>query len=122
MKELLFSVGPNDLRFDYYRGSGKGGQKRNKTSNAVRCTHLESGAVGQAEDTRSQHQNKILAFKRMAETKKFKFWHRFEVARKMGKIHDAEEAVRVAMRSPNIRLEIKKDGKWVEIPLNSELS
>ena len=54
-KKLLFSVTAADCRFDYYRGSGKGGQKRNKTSSAVRCTHIASGAVGASDDTRSQH-------------------------------------------------------------------
>ena len=54
MRELLFSVTAKDCRFDYYRGSGAGGQHRNKTESAVRCTHLASGAVGQAEDHREQ--------------------------------------------------------------------
>lgn len=73
-KELVFSVTKNDLKFDYTKGSGAGGQKRNKTSNAVRCTHPDSGAVGYAEDTRSQTQNKQLAFKRMTESNEFKMW------------------------------------------------
>ena len=67
-KKLLFSVTAKDCRWDYYRGSGKGGQKRNKTSSAVRCTHTASGAVGKAEDTDSQVKNKKLAFTRMAKS------------------------------------------------------
>ena len=59
-RKLLFSVTAKDCDWDYYRGSGAGGQKRNKTSNAVRCTHKDSKAVGKAEDTRSQLQNKIV--------------------------------------------------------------
>jgi len=116
MKEriLLFSVIASDCRFDYYRGSGKGGQKRNKTSNAVRCTHLASGAVGQSEDTRSQLKNKQIAFRRMSDTDTFKKWHRLETARRTGRIHDVEEAVGREMRPHNLKVEVKRDGKWCD--------
>lgn len=72
MSELLFSVTAKDCRWDTFRGTGKGGQKRNKTESAVRCTHIASGAVGQSDDSRSQHDNRRTAFKRMAETDVFK--------------------------------------------------
>ena len=49
-KTLLFSVTAGDCKWDYYRGTGSGGQKKNKTSNCVRCTHTASGAVGKSED------------------------------------------------------------------------
>ena len=47
------------------RGSGKGGQKRNKTSNAVMLRHRESGICAEAGDRRSLEQNKALALKRL---------------------------------------------------------
>lgn len=114
--ELLFSVTASDCRFDYYRGSGKGGQKRNKTSSAVRCTHKASGAVGNSDDTRSQHSNKVLAFRRMVDSKIFMTWHRIEVARKNGTLHQAKEAADKAMHPRNLRTEGKNEqGLWEEI-------
>lgn len=53
-KEILVRVTAKDCRWDYYRGTGKGGQKRNKTENCVRCTHIKSGAVGKSEEGRKQ--------------------------------------------------------------------
>jgi hypothetical protein len=50
---------------DTYRASGPGGQKRNKTSSAVRIRHLPSGLLVIAEESRSQHENRAKALKRM---------------------------------------------------------
>ena len=114
VKEILFSVTAKDCHFDYYRGSGKGGQKRNKTSSAVRCTHIASGAVGQSEDSRSQHDNKIIAFKRMAESKKFKNWHKIEVARTTGEIQRINEKVNKHLNENNLLVEIQRNGIWTK--------
>lgn len=51
--------------FDTYRASGPGGQKRNKTSSAVRLRHTKSGLLVIAEESRSQHENKARALKRL---------------------------------------------------------
>lgn len=50
---------------DTYRASGPGGQKRNKTSSAVRLRHRPSGLAVIAEESRSQHENKAKALKRL---------------------------------------------------------
>lgn len=50
---------------DTYRASGPGGQKRNKTSSAVRLRHLPSETLVIAEESRSQHENKARALKRL---------------------------------------------------------
>ncbi len=52
---------------DTYRASGPGGQKRNKTSSAVRIRHLPTGLIVIAEESRSQHENRARAFKRLRE-------------------------------------------------------
>ena len=52
-------------RFERFRVSGPGGQHRNKTDSAVRLTHEPSGVVGFASERRSQHQNRLVALKRV---------------------------------------------------------
>ena len=50
---------------DTYRASGPGGQKRNKTSSAVRLRHVPTGLIVIAEESRSQHENRARAIKRL---------------------------------------------------------
>ena len=66
LEESEFNLDLNDVQIDTFRSSGAGGQKVNKTSSAIRVTHLPTGTVVECQDERSQYKNKARALSILA--------------------------------------------------------
>jgi len=120
-RELLFSVTAADCDWKFSHGQGAGGQQRNKSLSAVHCTHRASKAHAYSQDGRSQKDNKSDAFVKMCNTKEFMAWHKREVWKKLGVLDEIDRAVEAGLTMHNIRLEVKRDGKWVQVAFNDPL-
>lgn len=113
---LLFSVTAKDCEWSYTKGTGAGGQKRNKTSSAVHCMHRPSGAHGYSEASRSQADNKRDAFIKMSETTEFKNWLHIEFMKRSGEMDQIDRYVEKELE--RVKTEIKIDGKWTEVSVS----
>jgi hypothetical protein len=117
-KELLFSLNKKDFIVEPFRGSGNGGQHRNKTMSCCRIKHPASGAVAEGKEERSFEQNKKNAFKRLVEKPEFQKWFKFMCAKALGMVISAEQWVEEQIQEHKLKVEIKVDGKWTEVKMS----
>jgi protein subunit release factor A len=114
MKEKLFSLTKKDFEIQTFKSGGKGGQHQNKTDSGVRIIHLETGLVGECRTTRSQFQNKKIAFQRLTQNPKFQIWIKRKAFEKINNLN-LEDKVEKMMNPSNIKIEIKNSkNQWIE--------
>lgn len=111
VKKPFLTIGKDEFEIQTFSAGGPGGQHQNTSNTAVRITHRASGARGEARDSRSQHQNKRAALARLVEDPRFKIWLNRQLWAKI----QPEQQVEQDMHPRNLKVEGKKDGRWVPI-------
>lgn len=117
-RRRILSVSIKDCELQTFRSGGSGGQNQNKRDTGVRLIHHPSGARGEARDERSQAQNKKLAFLRLVKSAKFDLW----LKQTTGRIAVIEAETQLdPIQDDDIKVEVKQNGRWVQVPSNSIL-
>ena len=119
-RKRILSVTKKDFEIQTFRAGGKGGQHQNKRDTGVRMIHRDSGARGESREHKSQKANREAAFARLVLTDTFQTWLKVETAKRLQDEHDIKRRiskdVEKMMVPRNLRVEVKRDGRWVEAP------
>jgi len=124
-REILFSITKKDLEIEYYASKGPGGQKKNKCKTSVRLKHPDSGTIVTANERRERTRNLEMAFRRLVSDPKFQAWHKrkcYEVTNDIDIEAEVEEAMKHALSEGNIKIEVKKNGKWIKHDKGNDIS
>lgn len=103
---VKFSVSISDCREEFFRGSGNGGQKKQKTSSGVRLTHEPSGVTVESEAQRSQHANRVDALTKLAKHPKFRAWCSMHAQARAEGFANVERKIDAAMDEKNLKIEL----------------
>jgi protein subunit release factor B len=106
VSKVEFSVRISDCREEHYRGSGNGGQNRNKRDTGVRLTHEPSGVMVEAEEERTQLQNRVGALRKLANHPKFRAWCSAESRARAEGHASLERKIDAAMEEKNLKVEV----------------
>jgi protein subunit release factor B len=119
-RKRILSVTKKDFEIQTFRAGGKGGQHQNKRDTGVRMIHRDSGARGESREHKSQKANREAAFARLVLTDTFQTWLKLETAKRLQDEHEIRRRisrdVEKMMVPRNLRVEVKRDGRWVEAP------
>lgn len=100
-RQLLFSVTSKDFKQESFSVGGHGGSGKDTSNSGVRLIHLDSGAVGEGREHRTNSMNKKSAFHKLIKSKKFLDWHKIECAKRLGQ-HIAEIPKQILTRVDKI--------------------
>ena len=120
-KIKLFSLTKKDFIVTWYKSGGPGGQKKNKTANACRIKHIESGAISTGQSHRSRIQNQKDAFYGLLKKPKFIIWKNKKIA-EFDEKQTIEQWVDEQMVPENIITEIRINDKWEKVDNEGMLS
>jgi len=117
---LVTSVTKKDLKVDYFRCGGPGGQKVNKTSSGVRFTHEPSGTVVQSTESRKRSENERICIRKLGEHPKFIAWAKKMAAKDAMDKDLIEERLDKMLLPFNYKVEVFEEGKWVKPKVDME--
>lgn len=114
-KDKIFSIGKEDLEWSTFRGSGPGGQHKNKTDSAVRLRHAPSNTTVISQGDRCQLTNKKQALKQLANHPKFKAWC-FRRMKELSEGITLEEKIEAITQPQYLKIECKnEENEWIEL-------
>lgn len=108
-RELLFRLTRKDFEVTWFRGSGGGGQHRNKHANCCHIRHPASGAVSTGQSSRSRVSNQKEAFRGLLKKPDFMRWYRRRIA------EITEKKTLEQMSTENLLIEVRTEHGWIEI-------
>lgn len=121
-ERVKFTVGKKDFEYQWFSGTGAGGQKRNKSQNCFRLIHPATGVIKTGTKHVSRESNKRDALSAMSKDVKFLAYCESKL-REIENGITLEEQVEESLKEENLKIEVKTDtGKWKTVNSSELLS